>query len=386
MQAVILAAGEGRRVRPLTKSRPKSMIPVANRPILSYPIEALRKCGIREICVVAGYRKEQVMRYLNSLDQSFEVVVQEKQIGTANALKCAEKFIHDDFLVLPGDSYIDPVSIGRIMSERNAMLVGKHPHPSEFGVVTIKGGLVEHFVEKPRQAPSFIVNTGIYAFRREIFGMLDSNLITDTLSNQLAQGGKIRAVCAENWIDALYPWNLLSMNKTLLSFVHPQKSGTISRSAEIHGHVVIGKGTRVAPFSVITGPAVIGENCTIGPHACIMPDTSIGSRVTIEPFTTVGNAIIMDDSAIGSHSRVHDAVIGEGCELESNTATVKGQGILEIENRVIKAPSFGAILGDGVRSGPFSTLEGCIVGNNVRIGPRNRIQSIAAFPDDARVI
>lgn len=386
MQAVILAAGEGRRVRPLTRSRPKAMIPVANRPIIAYPIDALLKCGIREICVVVGYRKEQVLRYLNSLDVSFEVVVQEKQIGTANALHCAEQFIHGDFLVLPGDTYVDPVSVGKLASQQNAMLVGKHPHPSEFGVVTVKGGFVEHIVEKPTQAPSFLVNTGVYAFREGIFGMLDTNRITDTLSSMIAQGEKIHAVCAENWIDALYPWHLLAMNKSLLSGVIPRKSGEVSSSAEIHGNVDVGRGTRIGPFSVISGPVVIGENCTIGPHACIMPHTSIGSRVTIEPFTCIGHSIVMDDSVIGSHSRVYDAVIGEGCQLLDNTSTVSSQSIIEIENRIIRTTAFGAVMGDEVRSGPYTTLEGCIVGNNVTIGPRNRIQAMIAFHDDSQVI
>jgi glucose-1-phosphate thymidylyltransferase len=362
------------------------MIPVANRPILAYQIEALLKCGIRDICVVAGYRKEQVMRYLNSLDEPCEVVVQEKQIGTANALKCAERFIDGNFLVLPGDSYIDSASIGRIKSECNAMLVGKHPHPSEFGVVSIKNGFVEQIQEKPRETPSFLVNTGIYAFNRDVFDILDSNRITDTLTAMIAAGNKIRAVCAENWIDALYSWNLLSMNKSLLSGVTPRKSGLISRSAEIIGNVSIGKGTQIGPFSVVTGPAVIGENCIIGPHACVMPHSSIGSRVTLEQFTCIGNTIIMDDTVIGSHSRIYDAVIGEGCHLESNVTTVRSQRILEIENKVIRTGTFGAVLGDGVRSGPYTTLEGCIVGNNVNIGPRNRIESLTAFRDDALVI
>jgi glucose-1-phosphate thymidylyltransferase len=89
MQAVILAAGEGKRVRPLTRSRPKALIPVANRPIIEYVIEALLKNGIRDIVVVAGYRKEQVTRFLNQLDVTVEVVVQTKQLGTAHALQCA---------------------------------------------------------------------------------------------------------------------------------------------------------------------------------------------------------------------------------------------------------------------------------------------------------
>src|SRR5512138_3251715 len=142
MQAVILAAGEGVRVRPLTRSRPKAMIPVANRPIIEYVIDALLKNGIRDIIVVVGYRKDQVTRYLNGLAVPIEVVVQDKQLGTAHALKCAESSIRGDFLVLPGDNYIDSQSIARIKETTNAILVKEHPSPSNFGVVLMDNGMV----------------------------------------------------------------------------------------------------------------------------------------------------------------------------------------------------------------------------------------------------
>ena len=104
MQAVILAGGEGQRVRPLTYSQPKVMIPVANRPILDYVLESVVKSGINDIIVVAGYRKEQVIRYLNSLDTGVSVVVQKKQLGVFDALRCAKDLIKGDFLLLPGDN------------------------------------------------------------------------------------------------------------------------------------------------------------------------------------------------------------------------------------------------------------------------------------------
>ena len=167
MQAIILAAGEGVRVRPLTRSRPKAMIPVANRPIIEYVIDALLKNGIRDIVVVVGYRKEQVTRFLNGLEVPIEVVVQEKQLGTAHALQCAESKIKGDFLVLPGDNYIDPQSIARIKDIPNAILVKEHPNPSNFGVVLLNNGLVTDIVEKPEHSPSFMVSTGIYSLKKE---------------------------------------------------------------------------------------------------------------------------------------------------------------------------------------------------------------------------
>jgi glucose-1-phosphate thymidylyltransferase len=138
MQAVILAAGEGKRLRPLTRNRPKALIPVANRPIIDYPVQALIGCGIREIGVGVGYRKEHVIRYLNNLDISVEIVVQEKQLGTGHALQCAEGLIRDEFLLLPGDNYVDARSVALIRDAKNAVLVKDHPYPSNFGVVLMK--------------------------------------------------------------------------------------------------------------------------------------------------------------------------------------------------------------------------------------------------------
>jgi glucose-1-phosphate thymidylyltransferase len=374
MQAVILAAGEGKRVRPLTRSRPKAMIPVANRPIIEYVIDALLKNGIRDIIVVVGYRKEQVTRYLNQLDIPVEVVVQSKQLGTAHALLAAEPKIRGDFLVLPGDNYIDPVSISRIKGIPNAILIKEHPSPSNFGVVMLGDGHVTRIVEKPEHAPSFMVSTGIYSLTREIFSHIRENDLTDAISSLIDSGVKIQGIPADDWQDAIFAWDLLKMNRRLLHDLHPAREGTISRQAVIQGSVRIGKGTTIGPNTVIFGPVSIGNDCAVGPNCCIMPNTSIGARTAIEPFCHIANAIIMDDSSIGSHSRIIDSVTGERCILADHTSTWTQPGILEIEGIATKS-EFGAILGDTVKSGPFTTYENSIIGNNVTIAGQTKISS-----------
>jgi glucose-1-phosphate thymidylyltransferase len=366
MQAVILAAGEGKRVRPLTRSRPKVMIPVANRPIIEYVIEALEKNGIREIIVVAGYRKEQVTRYLNQLDIPLEVVVQQKQLGTAHALKCAESHITGDFLLLPGDNYIDAHSIGRIKEQKNALLVKEHPSPSNFGVVLLKDGYVTQLIEKPEHSPSFMVSTGIFSLTKDFFSYIRENDVTDAVSVMVNSGKRLKAVVADDWHDAIYPWDLLKMNKHLLKDLPEAREGVTSRQTIIQGSVRIGKGTTIGPNSVISGPVIIGSDCEIGPNCCIMPNTSLGSRVKVEPFTWIGNSLIMDDTSIGSHSRIVDTVTGQGCRFSDHTTIVTSARLMDIEGMVIK-PEFGAILGDQVTSGPFTIFKNCIVGNNVSI-------------------
>jgi UDP-N-acetylglucosamine diphosphorylase / glucose-1-phosphate thymidylyltransferase / UDP-N-acetylgalactosamine diphosphorylase / glucosamine-1-phosphate N-acetyltransferase / galactosamine-1-phosphate N-acetyltransferase len=384
MQAVILAAGEGKRVRPLTRSRPKAMIPVANRPIIEYVIEALLKNGIREIIVVVGYRKEQVTRFLNHLDVPIEVVVQDKQLGTGHALLSAKSKIHDNFLVLPGDNYIDPSSIARIKDLPNAMLVKEHPNPSNFGVVMLNEGHVTGIVEKPEYASSFMVSTGIYSLTREIFSHIKENDLTDAISSMIESGVKIHGIPADDWQDAIFTWDLLKMNRRLLHNLAPERDGTTSRQTIIQGAVRIGKGSTIGPNTVITGPVIIGNDCTIGPNCCIMPNTSIGSRVSVEPLTVIGDAIIMDDTSIGSHSRIIDTVMGERCILADHTSTWTTSGLLEVEGIVTRS-EFGAILGDTVSSGPFSVFKNSVIGNNTTIEGQTDLTS-RYIQDNSRVI
>jgi UDP-N-acetylglucosamine diphosphorylase/glucosamine-1-phosphate N-acetyltransferase len=384
MQAIILAAGEGVRVRPLTRSRPKAMIPVANRPIIEYVIDALTKNGIRDIIVVVGYRKEQVTRFLNGLEVPIDVVVQEKQLGTAHALQCAESKIDGDFLVLPGDNYIDPQSIARIRNIPNAILVKEHPNPSNFGVVLLNKGLVTDIVEKPEHSPSFMVSTGIYSLQKTFFSWSRGNDITDTIPAMIAAGEQIQAVPADDWQDAIFAWDLLKMNRRLLKNLSSAREGTASRQTIIQGPVRIGKGTTIGPNTIVTGPAVIGNDCIIGPNCVIMPNTSIGSRVNLNPFTVIGDAIIMDDTAIGSHSHVIETVVGERCILADHTSVSTAAGLLDIEGCTIRS-EFGAILGDNVASGPFTVYKNCVVGNNVTIEGQKRIIS-RTIPDGSMVI
>ena len=386
MQAIILAAGEGVRVRPLTRSRPKAMIPVANRPIIEFVIDALLKNGIRDIVVVVGYRKEQVTRFLNGLGVPIEVVVQEKQLGTAHALQCAESKIDGDFLVLPGDNYIDPQSIARIRdAPANAILIKEHLNPSNFGVVLVENGVVTDIIEKPAHSPSFMVSTGIYSLKKSFFSYIDSPNITTAIAGMIQAGEQIRAVTADDWQDAMYAWDILKMNRRLLkNLPQAKREGIASRQTIIQGPVTIGRGTTIGPNTVISGPVVIGNDCSIGPNCVILPYTSIGSRVSLDPFMVIGDAIVMDDTAIGSHSRIVETVIGERCTLADHTSVSAANGLMDIEGLTIRS-EFGAILGDNISSGPFTAYKNSVIGNNVTIEGQERITS-RTIPDGSMVI
>jgi NDP-sugar pyrophosphorylase family protein len=386
VQAVILAAGEETRLRPLTQNRPKALIPVANRPILEHIIDSLLVCGIRDIIVVVGYRKEQVMRHLIHLPVQVRVVEQLNQVGTGHALICARKLLSDDLLVLPGDNYVDPVSLKGVLKVKNSMLITTHRQPSKFGVVEVEKGLVLGIVEKPAHAKRMTVSCGVYHLSHDLVADMQENNLSDALNVMISQGNSIAAICAYDWQDAVYPWDLIHMNEKLLQTVSPIRAGTISASAVIEGMVSIGKGSVINPFCSIKGPVIIGEDCIIGPHAVIKPGTSIGSRVVIEPFTVIGNSLVMDDCTIASHSKVMSSVLGEACTIGEHTIISKETGILEFGNEVVRS-SCGVIMGNGVYSSPLVMYGNSVIGNDCQIDARTnlRIRS-KVIPDRTQVM
>lgn len=386
MQAVILAAGEGTRLRPLTQNRPKALLPVANRPILQHLTESLLMSGVRDIIVVVGYRKEQVMRDLMRLPVQVRVVEQKNQLGTAHALLAARHEIRGDVLVLPGDNYVDPASLSEILKVPDSMLITTHRHPSNFGVVTVDEGIVRSIDEKPARASRMTVSCGVYYLRKELLSCITAPTLTEAVNRFISDGVRITAVYAHEWQDAIYPWDLLVMNERLLRHLSPEKNGTVSGSAVIEGAVSIGRGTVVGPFTMIHGPVIIGEDCTIGPHAVIRPGTSIGSRVTIEPFTVVGNSLIMDDCTIASHSVVTSAVMGEACTLGEHSVITHGAGFLEMGEDAVRS-ACGVVMGNGVFSSPRVMYENSIIGNNSQITPRDGLSIRSqVIPDRSRVM
>ena len=169
-QAIVLAAGEGQRLRPFTVTRPKAMLSIADKPILQYVVESLALNGIRNIVFVVGYRKEQVYDYMGAGEQfgvDITYITQESQLGTAHALAQVAAVAEDEFLVLPGDNLIEADTIADFMQMNpEAVLVKRVDNPVRYGVVNIDRGQVKDIVEKPKEAVSNIVNTGIYAFTK----------------------------------------------------------------------------------------------------------------------------------------------------------------------------------------------------------------------------
>ncbi len=372
-QAVILAAGEGQRLRPFTVNRPKVMLFIAGKPILQYVIEALAQNGLRDIVLVVGYRKEQVLDYFGS-GETFGVdltyVMQERQLGTAHALAQAKGAIKDDFLVLPGDNLIAAETIDRFAATApEAVLVKKVENPMRYGVVAVQRGTVKGIIEKPAEAASNLVSTGIYSFSRAIFDFVEPQLdLPDVVNRMIGQGQKIKALETEGaWLDAIYPWDILGLNAAILQQTQAKSGGTVETGVTLKGQVSIGKGTAIRANSYIAGPVVIGDGCEIGPSVCIFPATSIGNNVVMAPFTEVKNSVIGNDVNIGSGSIIHDSVIDNSCNIGGQFTACSGQEEIAV-NQEHHLVNFGAMLGEGCALGNSVTAQpGVIVGNYSQI-------------------
>jgi UDP-N-acetylglucosamine diphosphorylase/glucosamine-1-phosphate N-acetyltransferase len=372
-QAVVLAAGEGQRLRPFTVTRPKAMLSIADKPILQYIVEALAQNGIRNIVFVVGYRKEQVYDYMGSGEQfgvNITYVTQESQLGTAHALSQVREVAEDEFLVLSGDNLIEAGTISDFVKVKpQAMLVKRVDNPVRYGVVNIEQGEVKDIVEKPKEAGSNIVNTGIYAFTREIFEFTESLLdIPDVLNDMIAKGHTINALETDDtWLDIVYPWDILSLNGAVLQRMEASVGGTVEAGVSLKGRVLVGEDTVIRSGTYISGPAVIGCGCSIGPNVSIMPATSIGDNVVISAFTEVENSVIGNDVSIGTGSIIGDSVIGKGCVIKARFTACGGQSEVKVDGESPVA-NVGAMLGEDCSVDSNVVAQpGVIVGNYSQI-------------------
>lgn len=384
MQAVVLAAGEGRRMRPLTTHRPKVMLPLANRPLLEHLLCAVRDAGIRSVVLVVGYGEESIRQHFRDgawMGLAISYVSQRRQQGTADALAAAAGCVHDRFLVLNGDMILSPPEIaGFISRTQPCMGICRADRPEEYGTVTVSGDVVTRLVEKSARPESDLINAGMYLFDAGIFEIL-SRLrpsergeleLTDALAGYIT-GGELIAHLLESWMDVGRPWDLLDANARILGAMDHQVRGEVEPGAVVAPDVSIGEGTVVRSGTVIEGPAVIGRDCRIGPHAYIRGATSIGDGCHIGHATELKNSVIMERTNCPHFNYIGDSVIGSGCNIGAGTkiANLRHDGA---EVRVAGVDTgrrkFGAIIGDGVQLGiNCSVNTGTIIGAGVRAAP-----------------
>ena len=385
MKAVILAAGEGSRMRPLTYTRPKVMLPIANKPILEYLLIEAREAGVTDFIFVVGYHDEQVRSYFGdgtrwSVDIRYSY--QPKQSGTADALRMVKGMIDGNFLMMNGDIILKSDDIkGLIERNNNAISVIEVKDPKGLGVIEVKRGNVVKIHEKVEKPPTNLANAGLYLFTPLVFEAISRTPksprgeyeITDSLQIIVDQGQTVSGHEISYWLDLSYPWHLLTAGESILPNIKTENRGKIESNAVINGPVSIGAGTIVRSGSYIVGPVVIGEDCEIGPNCYIRPYTSIGNGCHVGAAVEIKNSIIMNKTKVPHLNYVGDSVIGEDCNLGAGTkiANLRLDGAnINVSGIDTGRRKLGAIIGDRVKTGINASINtGSMIGNDVFIGP-----------------
>jgi UDP-N-acetylglucosamine diphosphorylase/glucosamine-1-phosphate N-acetyltransferase len=385
VKAVILAAGEGSRMRPLTYTRPKVMLPIANKPIIEHLIVEAAEAGIKEFIFIVGYHDEQVRDYFGNGENwgvKIGYITQRKRLGTADAIRGVKTLVNSNFLVMNGDiiaSREDIVSMS--IKSDDTIGVKEVEDVSDLGVVEVSGKRVVHIYEKTSQPPSNLANTGLYLLTSAIFDAIAQTPksprgeyeITDSLQLMIEQGCNVAYQRIGYWLDCSYPWDLLSANEALLASNKEQRLGEVEENVVLKGEVSIGENTIVRSGCYIVGPVTIGRGCDIGPNCYIRPFTSIGDGCRIGAAVEVKGSIIMKGTKIPHHSYLGDSVVGESCNFGSGTKIANLR--LDKKNIIVsgidtKRRKLGAIMGDGVETGVNVSINvGSLIGNNATIGP-----------------
>ena len=387
MKAVVLAAGEGQRLRPLTYTRPKCMIPLAGKPILEHVLESVKSSGIREAVIVVKYMSDVVRAYFGEgkkIGMKLSYVEQGNKYGTAAALACVEKEIDDSFLAIAGDIITESASIKKVLSaHEKTMTMGlkKVWDVKEYGIATLENRRVTQFVEKPAASKSRLANMSTYAFEPSVFKDLRkikpsprgeyelTDLIKGLISKREVDGVEVSGY----WLDMGMPWHLFDANDFLLG-KEKEKKGLVENST-VKGKLVMAKGAEIID-SYIEGPVYIGENTVIGPHAYIRGTTSIGNNCEIGDSTTIKNSIILDNVNAKHLAYIGDSIIGANCNFGAGSqianfrfdegtikAMVKGK---QVET---KRKKLGVMIGDNVKTGVLSAMmPGKTIGDNCWIG------------------
>ncbi len=333
MKALILSGGSGTRLRPITHTSAKQLLPVANKPILFYAIEAVREAGITDIGIIVGETKRDIIEAVGDGSHwgvTVTYIEQDAPRGLAHAVKIARDFTNDEpFVVFLGDNLIKagiaPL-VKAFKTERpNAqLLLSSVKDPQRFGVVELSEGKVIRLVEKPDKPASNLALVGVYMFDASVFDAIDTIKpsgrneleITDAIQAMVDAGKKVTSHVIDGWWkDTGKREDILEANQIMLDILKPRVDGSVDEKSTLNGTVIVEKGAIISN-SIIHGPAIIGENAkitnaVIGPYASISFDTMIENA-------HVENSIIMEGgSIIGPKSRIVDSLIGKNVEIRT---------------------------------------------------------------------
>ena len=404
MKAVLLAAGAGVRLMPLTATRPKHLIKVGGKPILQFCLEAVKNAGITDAIVVTHYMGEAIRQYFGdgeNLGLHISYVEQKEVLGTGNAAAEAELYVDDDFVLVYGDLLFGVDAVKNVLqsyaSGKTAAVMGvvKVDKPESYGIIELsEEKKFKRIVEKPAagKAPSNLANAGVYAFSREVFDALKQTRasvrgeweLTDAVTFLAEEGKTVLAaeISKDDWFDVGRPWDLLDANNWALKRMDLQVLGKIEQGAHLIGPVFVKESARIRSGAYIEGPAFIDEDCDVGPNCFIRPGTSLGKGARVGNACEVKNSIIMDHTHVGHLSYVGDSILGEHCNLGAGTVTANyrldaGSIKMTVKDVLVDTGrrKLGAVLGDNVKTGIKSLLmPGVKVGVNSWVGPNFMVE------------
>lgn len=382
MDAVILCAGKGTRLLPLTENKPKPMLPVGGKPILEYIINKVENL-VDNIYLVVKYKKDMIIDYFR--DHPKITFVEQGAIdGTGYALLSARNYLGDEFLVINGDIIFED-DLSGILSYENAMGLVEVENPENFGVVLLdREGNVVEIEEKPKNPKSNLINGGVYKFQSDVLDILEdlepsergevelTDAIKELIKERRIKGVKLKGY----WNDIGRPWDLLDSNRHILKGIKREIKGDIGKNVVIEGNVIVEEGAVIKHNSVIEGPAVIKSGAVVGPLAYIRPYTVLMENTFVGNSSEIKNSIVMRGTKIPHLSYVGDSIIGENCNFGCNTITANLRFDdkpvkVNIKGKVVESVrKLGVIMGDNVKTGvQVSFMPGVKVGSNSWIGP-----------------
>ena len=334
MKGIILHGGHGTRLRPLTHTGPKQLLPIANKPMSQYCLESIKETGITEIAIIIGGMGSNKVREYYEDGKKFGVnityVEQDSPRGIAHAIRLCKDFIgNEKFLVFLGDNIIQR-KLGDFADEfeksdaKAMILLCEVDNPSRFGIADVQEGVIKKIMEKPKDPPTNLAVTGIYFLTPVIFDIID-NLkpswrneleITDAL-DALLQNHKITYnIITDYWKDTGTPEDIIHANMAILEKTNPYFYGIKEKDAKTYGNIMVGENTVIKNNVIINGPVIIGKNCVIESGSKIGPNTSIGDNSNLR--CDIAQSIVMSGCNITCDVKIRNSIIAFNSELTSN--------------------------------------------------------------------
>ncbi|TAM60407.1 NDP-sugar synthase [bacterium] len=335
MQAIVLVGGEGTRLRPLTYSVPKPMVPLLGRPFMEHVLLRLRDAGINEVVLPACYLPEAIQRHFGDgekLGLRLHYVIEEEPLGTAGALKNVERFITGPFFVFNGD-VLTSLDLGAMLEQhRNSGGIGTlHlipvEDPTAFGCVEREAdGRITRFVEKPKphEVTTNYINAGTYLLEREVLDRIPAgrnvSIERETFPQLIAGARALYAYATEDyWIDIGKPENYLKANLDTLRGTMPLRTPGPSQEAAVKQPCFVGINARVDRQAEVGPGVVLGRGCRVAAHARIY-ESVLWDGVVVEEGASIEGAIIAGDVRVGANARVErGAVVGHGQRIAAGT-------------------------------------------------------------------